>query len=324
MNRRDVVVTLGGTILIGIGFIAKAQGVKPARRIGSLGLGVVGTTEELQRVWAPARDLGWVEGRTILIERRWTTDPEKLRSNAEELVRLDVELIITNGDAATVAAKSATTRIPIVMAGSFDPVRSGLVANLARPGGNVTGYSSVAIALTEKSVEILREMLPDARRVGLLVYRPNPIAREQIERACRSLGLEPIVLEVASASAFEMALAEASRQRVAALLIRIGGGTTNAEDAALMRAVIKHPLPTVMNDRDLVRAGGLISLMADETEQYQILAYYVDRILHGASPSDLPVQQPTKFVLSINLKTAKTLRLSIFRSLLARADEVIE
>ena len=253
------------------------------------------------------RELGWVEGQNLLVERRWTADSEKLRSIAEELVRLNVELILTHGTAATVAAKSATTRIPIVFAASFDPIRYGLVEDLAKPGGNVTGYSNVSTDQNTKLIAILRELLPSARRVGVLIHPPNPMFREEYVRACRLFGLEPVVFEVASVSARENAVAEATRQRVNALLV--SGGTSSSEDAALMRAAIEHSLPTVARGTEWVENGALVSLMADRTEQFHKIAYYVDKILRGAKPGDLPVQQPTKFVLSINLKTAKALGL---------------
>jgi putative ABC transport system substrate-binding protein len=327
MNRRDAPVSRGGTLLLGTALTTNAQSVKGARRMGWLGLGVLPDTDEARlegrRVWAPARELGWVEGETLLVERRWTTDREKLRSFADELVRLNVELILTNGTEATLAAKSATSRIPIVFTSAFDPIRDRLVEDLAKTGGNVTGYSSVATAINMKRIEILRELLPSARRVGLLIYPPNRRVREEAARDCRSLDLEPVALEVASASNLENAVTEATRQRVNALLVYVGGTTSN-EDVALMRAAIKHLLPTIVANKGWVELGGLVSLMADETEQYQRVAYYVDKILRGAKPSELPVQQPTKFVLSINLKTAKAIGITVPPPLLARADQVIE
>jgi putative ABC transport system substrate-binding protein len=323
MDRRGVLARLGGALLLGVAASTNAQDRKRIRRIGSLGLGVLGGPEELRQIWAPARELGWIEGQNLTVERRWTTDPAKLRSYAEALVRLDVELILANGTAATRAAKSATTRIPIIMLASSDPVGDGLVEDLARPGGNVTGYSSVSPELTSKRVEILRELLPSARRVGVLIHPPNPTVREDAKRACRAAGLEPVIFEVTSTSTLGNAIADAARQRMQALIVRVGG-TTPADDAALMRAAIAHSLPTVTAHKAFVEVGGLVSLMSDETEQYRIFAYYIDRVLRGARPNDLPIQQPTKFVLSINLKTAKALGVTVPPSMRARADEVIE
>jgi putative ABC transport system substrate-binding protein len=322
MNRRAALVTL--PTLAYAAFVRCAQGAGRVRRIGSLGLGILGSPEELQRVWAPARELGWIEGQNLLVERRWTTDPERLAAYAKELVRLDVELIITNGTAATLAAKAATTQIPIVMHGSaVDPIDAGLARDLARPGGNVTGYSSISAELTAKRIEILRELLPSVRRVGVLIYPSSPVLREEAMRLCRSFGLEPVILEAPSASALVDAITEATRQRATALIIRVGG-TTGVEDAALMRAAIANSLPTVTNHKVFVDLGGMASLMADESEQNRILAYYLDRILRGARPSDLPIQQPTRFVLSINLKSAKALGVTVPASVRARADDLIQ
>ena len=170
-----------------------------------------------------------------------------------------------------------------------------------------------------KLIEILRELLPSARRVGVLIHPPNPIFREEYVRACRLFGLEPVVFEVASVSALENAVTEATRQRVDALIVS-STGTSSNDDAAIMRAAIKHSLPTFTRSKQWVELGGLVSLMADETEQFHKIAYYVDKILRGAKPSDLPVQQPIKFVSSINVKTAKALGLTIPQPLLVKAE----
>jgi ABC-type uncharacterized transport system substrate-binding protein len=324
MNRRDTLARFGAMLLLGTPFATIAQSVKSPRRIGSLGLGVLATPKELREIWAPARELGWVEGQNLFVERRWTTDPEKLQPYAEELVRLDVQLILTNSTAATIAAKNATSQIPIVFIGSAaDPISSGLVADLARPGGNVTGYSSISTELSTKRIEVLRELFPSARRVGVLIHPPSSMLREIVRSACLSSGLEPVILEIASAGALENAIIEATRQRTTALLVHVGS-TTAADDAALMRAALKYSLPTIASHKAFVELGGLVSLMPDETEQYRVFAYYLDKILRGTKPSDLPVQRPTRFVLSVNLKTAKALGVTIPASLLARADQVIE
>ena len=269
------------------------------------------------------RELGWVEGKNLLSRAPLDGRSGKNAIVCRGIVRLNVELILTNGTAATLAAKSATTRIPIVFSAAFDPIRYGLVDDLAKPGGNVTGYSNVSTEQNTKLIEILRELLPSARRVGVLIHPPNPTFREEYVRACRLFGLEPVVFEVASVSALENAVAEAARQRVNALFVS-SVGTSSNDDAALMRAAIKRSLPTFTRHKQWVELGGLVSLMADLTEHLHRIAYYVDKILRGAKPRDLPVEQPNKFVLSINLKTAKALGLTIPQPLLQRANEVIQ
>ena len=275
----------------------------------------------------PLRELGWIEGQNLIVERRYAGGkPELLQPYAEELVRLNVEIIGTNGTAATIAAKNATTRIPIVMYSAGDPVRSGLVARLARPGGNITGYSIVAPELDAKRLGILRELLPTAQRVAVLIDPTNPyneIAREERERVYRSLGMQPIIVGVAAASELENAVAEAARRGAQALIVPVDP-LFWANRVLLMRTALGHRLPTIVGDRDILEAGGLLSLAIDEAEQYRALAYFVDKILRGAKLADLPVQQPSRLLLSVNLKTAKALGITIPQSLPLRADEVIE
>ncbi len=251
---------------------------------------------------------------------------ELLKPYAEELVRLNVELILTNGTAATIAAKNATTRIPIVMYSAGDPVRAGLVASLARPGGNITGYSVVAPELDAKRLGLLRELLPTAQRVAVLVNPGNPyneIAREERERVYRSLGMQPIIVGATQTSELEDAVAEAARRGAQAMIV--ANETLFWSDRVLlMRTALEHRLPTIVGDRDILEAGALLSLAIDEPEQYRVLAYFVDKILRGAKPADLPVQQPRTLLLSVNLKTAKALGVTIPQSLLVRADQVIE
>jgi putative ABC transport system substrate-binding protein len=278
-------------------------------------------------MWAPARELGWIEGQNLIVERRYAQGKaELLKSYAEELVRLNVELIVTNGTAATIAAKNATTRIPIVVYSAGDPVLSGLVASLARPGGNITGYSIVARELDAKRLELLQELLPTAQRVAVLIDPTNPyneIAREDRERVYRSLGMQPIFVGAAAASELENAVSEAARRRAQALIVPVDNLFWSSR-VLLMRTALEHRLPTIVGHRDILEAGGLLSLAIDESEQFQVLAYFVDRILRGAKPADLPVQQPRKLLLSVNLKTAKALGITIPQSLLLRADEVTQ
>jgi putative ABC transport system substrate-binding protein len=317
---------LGVTLVLGRTLAARAQPASKVRRIGYLETGFGLTPAELQQFWASVRPLGWIEGHNLVVEYRYAGGrPELLRPYAEELVRLKVEIIGTRGTPAAIAAKNATTRIPIVMDAVGDPVRAGLVASLARPGGNITGFSTISPELDAKRLGLLRELLPTAQRIGWLVDSTNPyteMVREERERGFRSLGMQPIIVEVAAASEIESAVAEVARRRAQALMV--GAALFYSNRVPLMRAALRHALPTVVDARGYVEAGGLLSLSIDFVEKDRAFVYFVDKILRGAKPADLPIQQPTKFVLSINLKTAKALGLTIPQSLLLRADEVIQ
>ena len=326
MNRRGALAMLGGTLVLGGALGARAQPATNVRRIGILD-SVGASPAEIQQLWATVGALGWIEGQNLVVEyRNAGGKPELLRPYAEELVRLNVEIIGTNGNAAAIAAKNATTRIPIVMIVATDPVRAGLVASLARPGGNITGFSFPASEVLAKRLELLRELLPTAQRVGVLVDSTNPpgeTTRQERERLYRSLGMQPIIVEVAAASELENAVAEVARRRAQALIVG-HGHIFYSNRAVLMRAALRHALPTIVAWRPYVEAGGLLSLNIDSAENDRIFAYFVDKILRGAKPADLPLQQPTKFDLVINLKTAKALGLTIPQSLLLRADTVIQ
>jgi len=318
---------LGGTLYLGGTLVAKSQPAKSIRRVGVLSLGVQFSTAEIQPAWAAAREFGWIEGQNVIVERRYAgNNAELLQANAAELVRLNVEIIFTFGTAATLAAKNATTHIPIVMISAGDPVRAGLVASLAKPGANVTGFSLIAPELDAKRLALLRELLPSAERVGVFVNRADPyyeIAREKSERAYRSIGVQPIIVEITGAGDLEQAVAELARQRAQALIVGNDNLLYSNRDL-LLRAALRHGLPTIVSDKEVLEAGGLLALAIDDAEQYRSFAYFLDKILRGANPADLPVQQPTRFKLWINLKTAKALNLPIPQALLQRADEVIE
>ena len=318
---------LGGTLFLAQTVGTKAEAAKSVRRIGSLSLGYATNPAYRQQMWGPTRELGWIEGQNLIVDRRYVGgNAELLRPIAEELVRLNVELIVTNGTDAALAAKSVTTRIPIVMFSVGDPVRSGLVASLGRPGGNITGYSIVAPELDAKRLTLLRELLPTTQRVAVLVNPANSyskITREELERVCRSFRMQPIFVSAAETNELENAVAEASRRRAEALIVT-AENVYWSNRVLLMRSALEHRLPTIVGDREILEAGGLLSLAHDAAEQYRALAYFVDRILRGAKPADLPVQQPSKLLLSLNLKTAKVLGITIPQSLRVRADEVIE
>jgi putative ABC transport system substrate-binding protein len=306
---------------------ASAQAATTVRRIGVLDPAAPATQAELQEEYAPLRALGWVEGQNLLVERRYANGrAELLKPLAEELVRLKVEIIVTKGTDATLAAKSATSTIPIVTSPSGDPVRSGLVASLARPGGNITGFSIVAPELDAKRLALLRELLPGLQRVGVLEDSTNPYfrtVRGEVERTCRSLGIQPIFVEVATAGELENAVAEVARRGAQALFL-YRGGLYYDNRVAIMSAALSYRVATIAGFKDMLEAGALVTYGNSDTEQDQRQAAFIDRILRGAKPADLPIEQPTKFELGINLKTAKALGITVPPTLLLRADEVIQ
>jgi putative ABC transport system substrate-binding protein len=327
MNRRDILAMFGGTLFLGGPLVTKAQAPSTVRNIGVLAPAMRPDPAELQQIWAPSKGLGWVVGQNLTLHERYAGGkPELLRSMAEELVKRNVDIIVTVGTASTLAAKNATSRIPIVMYTAGDPVGAGLIANLAKPGGNVTGFSVVSPDLDAKRLSFLHELSPTAQLVGVLVNRATPVhavERERSEQVYRSLGMQPIFVEVAGSGELEGAVAEAARRRVQALVVPVDI-LFGQNGALIARAALRHVLPTIVGDRDILEAGGLLSLAIDQDEANSVLAYLVDKILRGAIPADLPVQQPTKFRLGINMKTAKALGLTVPQSLLLRADEVIQ
>lgn len=325
MHRRVFVRDLTCS-LVAVPLFATAQALS-VRRIGWLNQGQPLSADRVDRRNAALGELGWTPGRNLVIERRSASnDAERLQPLAEELVRLKVELIVAEGTAATQAAKNATTTIPIVMWTAGDPVRAGLVASLARPGGNVTGYSIVSPDLEAKQLSLIRELLPATQRVGELDNSTNPYyraTREAREQTFRSLGMQPIFVEVGDASELAEAIATVVRQRAQAL--HVPRDELFAENAdGLMRSASKYALPAIVEDDELLRAGGLLLYTFSEAEVSRRGAAFIDRILRGAKPADLPVEQPTRFVLKINLKAAKALGITISQSLLLRADAIIQ
>jgi putative ABC transport system substrate-binding protein len=271
------------------------------------------------------RDLGYVEGRTITIEYRWAEGkPERFSDLTEELVRLKVDVIITTGLAGGFAAKGATGTIPIVVPVMADPVGAGLVASLARPGGNLTGLSTMSPELGEKRLELLKEAFPKASRVAVLRDpRQPPTDLPPTEAAARALGLRLQVLEVRNINDLEAALAAAKKGRAGALNMP-PSGFFFAHRARIVEAVAKARLPAMYSQRGFVDAGGLMSYAPNLPDLYRRAATYVDKILKGAKPADIPVEQPMRFELVINLKTAKALGVKLPQSFLIRADHVIE
>ena len=269
------------------------------------------------------RQHGYIEGQSILIEWRAAEGrPERATALAMELVQLKVDVIVANLTPAVQAAKNATSTIPIVMASAGDPVGTGFVASLARPGGNITGMTGISAELSGKRVELIRELVPGLTRVGLLVNASNPFVRSLIDEtqvAAKRTGMQLHVIDVRRSQDVDAELSGLTKQHVGAVII----------DAALIpwraaELALQHRLPSISNQRSFVESGGLIFHGAELADVQRRAASYVAKILKGAKPSDLPVEQPTKFELVINLKAAKALGLTIPPSVLARADQVVD
>jgi putative ABC transport system substrate-binding protein len=275
------------------------------------------------------RELGYEEGKNLVIEYRWADEEfDRLPKLAAELVSLRPDVIVTHGTPGCRAAKEATTTIPVVMAAVGDPVRSGLVASLARPGGNLTGNSIVDPDLTLKRLQLVKEVIPNASRVGLLyVSGTQTGATEEagarvVEDAARSLGMQVHRFGIKEQKDLVSALAMMAKERADALIVRLDALLAVHYDE-IARLALQHRLPAVGRAEQFVEAGGLFAYGVNVDEAYRHAAVYVDKILKGAKPADLPIEQPTKYLLAVNLRTAKTLGLTIPQSLLLRADEVI-
>ncbi len=273
------------------------------------------------------RDLGWVEGKNVSIEYRYAEGrTDRLPDLAADLVRLKVDIIVVSVTTDALSAKKATGTIPIVMASVGDPVASGLVASLARPGGNITGLSQIAPELVGKRLELLKEIVPKLSRVAVL-WRPeadsSPLAWKESQLPARALGLQLHSMEVRSSDDFDKAFEDATRARAGALAVTPDPlFVRNLKRIAALAA--KSRLPSIFHLREFADSGGLLTYGVDRSDMFRRAATYVDKILKGAKPGDLPVEQPTKFELVINLKTAKALGLTIPQSVLMRVDEVIQ
>jgi putative ABC transport system substrate-binding protein len=327
VNRREVITLLGGAAA---SWPLAAHAQQLAGKLPTVGyLGGGGPTS--QRAWVDAfvqrlRELGWIEGRTVSIEYRWGEGrAERYAEIAAEFVRLKVDVILAGGTEAAIAAKQATSVIPIIFPTAGDPVGSGLVASLARPGGNVTGLSNVGTDLAAKRLEFLREVLPGLRRLAVMAnagYSGGVTERDEIDTASRTLGLEVVQLPIRRAEDIASAF-EGLKGRAEALYIT-GDSLMNAQRVRISTFALAARLPTMLPQREYVEVAGLMSYGASFPDLNRRAADYVDKVLRGAKPADLPVEQPTKFDLVINLITAKALGLDVPPTLLARADEVIE
>jgi putative ABC transport system substrate-binding protein len=318
-----------GAVLLATPLAAEAQQASGLRRIGYLG----SSSPSLEPTYVEAfrqqlRHLGYIEGQHIAIEYRWAEGrADRLPNLAAELVRLDPVVIVTTGTPGTLAAMQATKTIPIVMASSVDPVRSGIVASLARPGGNVTGFTILGPELEGKRMELLKRAVPRLSRVAVLWNPANPgiaFNLEAIEAAARALHVTvgPVV-EVRRVEEMENAFSTIANARPDALAV-LADRSLQAHRRRIVEFAVARRLPGMYPYGEYVDAGGLMSYAPSNTELFRGAATYVDKILKGAKPGNLPVQEPTKFELVINLKTAKTLGLTIPQSLLLQADRVIQ
>jgi putative ABC transport system substrate-binding protein len=324
MRRRDFVSAIAGAATFWP-LPGSAQQAGKLPTIGFLGADPTAFTPWTSAFVARLRELGWIENRTIAIEYRWSEGrTERYAEIAAEFVRLNVDIIVTVGSAVP-TVRQATTTIPIVFAVGIDPVGSGLVASLAKPGGNVTGLSLQAANLAGKRIELMREVVPDLRRLGIIfnVGNAQPVLEmEETKAAAHELGLEVKPLEIRTAAdispAFEGVKAQADALYVAIDQLMV------ANLARILTLALGARLPTIFSTRDFVRAGGFMSYGPNYSDLFRRSADYVDKILRGAKPGDIPVEQPTRFELVLNLTTAKALGLTIPQQFVLRADEVIE
>ena len=326
MKRREFMALVGGAAAWPV--VARAQ--QPAMPV----IGLLGSaspdlwTDRLRAFRRGLSETGYVEGRNVAIEYRWAEGQnDRLPALAADLVHRKVAVIsVLGGTVGALAAKAATTTIPIVLFSAGDPVMMGLVASLNRPGGNITGVSDLSAQLGPKRLELLHELVPTATTIALLVNPTNPLAESQskeLQGAARALGLELHILHASSEREFDTVFATVAQLRAPALVISVDGFFTNRMEQ-LAALTVRHSVPTIYANREFAAAGGLISYGGSRADAYRLVGIYTGRVLKGEKPADLPVQQATKVELFINLKIAKALGLSVPLPLLGRADEVIE
>jgi ABC-type uncharacterized transport system substrate-binding protein len=328
MERRSFISTLAGSLLAPLA--AEGQQAAKVSRIGWLAANLASGPHLIEAFRQGLRDLGYVEGRNVVIEYRDAEGKlERLPALAAELVALKVDVILAGSTPAALAAKQATRTLPIVAAALADPVASGLVTSLARPGGNVTGLTGFGPELVGKCLELLTQAVPGVSRVAVL-WQPGVIG-ERTEKdmlkgadvAGRALGVRLQFVEARGPADIDSAFSDMTRARAGALTV-LSSAMFFLERRRLVDLAAKNRLPAVYTSREFVDAGGLMAYGANAADWFRRAATYVDKILKGAKPADLPVEQPTKFELIINLKTAKTLGLTIPQSVLGRADELIQ
>ena len=316
------------TVLLTTASLAEAQQQTKVPRIGFLSAASLSSVApRVDGFRQGLRELGYIEGKNVVID--WPSaegNPDRLPALASELVRLKVDVIVTGGPTATRAAKEATSTIPIVMTQDPDPIGTGFVASLARPGGNITGLSSLSSELSGKQLELLKEAVPRLSRLAVLGSSTQPgnaQALRGVELTAGTFGVRFQYLDVLSSKDIEIAFRAASKGRAEAVLV-LGGPVLNSHRTQITELAAKNRLPTIYDRREYVEAGGFMSYATSITDLDRRADTYVDKILKGAKPADLPVEQPTKFELVINLKAAKQIGLTIPHSVLLRADKLID
>jgi putative ABC transport system substrate-binding protein len=326
MKKAGLSSILIGVTLLTVAVIVEAQPQAKVSKIGWLSGRPASNSIGQEVLVRMLRDLGYVEGKNIAFEYRYAEGKlDRLPVLADELVRLNIDVLVTPSQSAALAAKSATKTIPIIFYGS-DPVTVGLVDSLARPGGNITGFSVIGAVLVGKRLELLKETIPKPSRVAALWNAQDTSSVQSWKESqlpARDLGLQLHSMEVSSADKFEGAFKEATKARSAALAV-MGSPFFNSNQKQIVDLAAKYRLPAIYNQGEFVANGGLMSYGSDETEPYKRIASMVDKILKGAKPADIPVEQPTKFELVINLKTAKALGLTIPPLVMMRAERVLK
>jgi putative ABC transport system substrate-binding protein len=325
MKRRELMLLMAGAMTAGRPLRAQQKAMPVIGYLASTSAGPAAPSVTAFR--QGLSEAGYVERQNLAIEHRWAeNDYERLPSLAADLVGRKVDLIVATAVASSLAAKNATSTIPIVFWGVSDPVGLDLVASLARPGGNVTGFGNFVSELTPKRLELLSELVPQAGVIALLVNPNNPQTErvmQDVEEAARTKGVQPRVLKAGTESEIATAFASLVQLQAGVLLVEADPVFTSWREEIVALAS-RHAVPAIYPLREFVASGGLISYGASLTGMYRLAGGYVGKILAGAKPADLPVQQPTTFELVVNLKTAEALKLTVPPSILARADEVIE
>ena len=334
MNRRHAIlaiVALGASIQP---LVAPAQSPNKIWRIGYLGPSAETAPQLLKAFQEGLVALGYVEGRNVVVEYRWTnagkemTSESTLLANARDLIARKVDVLAASIDPAVIAASKVAGITPIVMLNASDPVELGLVASLAHPGGNITGLTRLSPELIGKNLEVLLEAVPHARRIGMLVSSANAMNRSIVAnalQAAQARGIALQVVEVKASEPLERGFEALKQGRAEALLVSdIGGGIFFTQRARLAHLALAQHLPTIFANTEIVESGGLMSYSPSSVENYRRAAAFIDKILRGTKPGDIPVEQPTKFELAINMKTAKSLKIVIPQTLLLRADRLIE
>ena len=326
MKIKMTVLTLCA-LLFALSFSTQAQQAAKVPRIGYLNAGSSFDNTDFNAFRQRLRELGYVEGKSIVIDSRNADgNQERLSHFAQELARLNVDVIVTSGPIPTRLAKAATSTIPIVMAQDSDPIGNGFIASLARPGGNITGLSRLSPELSGKRLEILKDVIPTLAHVavcGTSTYPGNAQALKEIEQAAGAFGIKLQNFDILAPRDFEVAFRSATKGQTQAMLMLVAGLVVNTQRSEVAKLAAKYRMPVMYSSLNTVKAGGLMSYDVNFLDLYRRAATYVDKILKGAKPADLPVEQPMKFEFVINLNAAKQIGLTIPPNVLARADKVI-